>query len=154
MREATVGVERKHLVNVAPEKVWELTGSLAALSVSPGWFAFGVPGAVRGTDRLCCVLVSGQGSFNYPSVDISRVRSVVMDVRKEIPGQLISWQALGTEPAGKRILIRVVAYPPWPTASRRGSGSGALGKVACNKRNLNPSARTCITTCRGSHACQ
>lgn len=103
MREATVRVEREQLVDALPEKVWELVGSPAALSVYPGWFAFGVPGAVAGTDRLCCVLVSGQGGFHRPVVDISRVRCAVVDVREEIPEQSISWQVLNTEPARKQV---------------------------------------------------
>ena len=103
MWEATVLVEREQLVDARPEKIWELAGSPAALSVFPGWFAFGVPGAVKGTDRLCCVLVSGQGSFHRPVVDVRRVRCVVADVREEIPGQMISWQVRNTEPAGKQV---------------------------------------------------
>jgi hypothetical protein len=102
MWETTVRVEREQLVDALPEKVWELAGSPAGLSARPGWFAFGVPGVVAGTDRLCCLLVSGEGSFR-PVMDISLVRSLAVDVRQEIPGQLISWQVLSTEPAGKQV---------------------------------------------------
>jgi len=103
MWEATVHVEREQLVDAVPEKVWELVSSPAALSVFPGWFAFGVPGAVEGTDRLCCVLVSGQGSFRCPAAGTRRVRCVIVDVREEIPGQQIRWQVRNTEPAGRQV---------------------------------------------------
>lgn len=103
MWKTTVRVGREQLVDALPEKVWELAGSPAALSVFPGWFAFGIPGAVAGTDRLCCLLVYGQASFSQPVVDISRVRGAVVDVREEIPGQLISWQVLSAEPAGRQV---------------------------------------------------
>lgn len=118
MRETTVRVERKQLVDAPPEKVWELAGSPAALSLSPGWFAFGVPGAVAGTDRLCCLLLSGQGSFRRPVVDIGRVHCATVDVRQEIPGQLISWQVLSTEPAGKQFFTLSVQPRAGRTAVR------------------------------------
>lgn len=102
MWEATVRVEREQLVDALPEKVWELAGSPAALSVLPGWFAFAVPGAVAGTDRLHCLLVS-RGGFRRPVVGISRVDTVLIGVREEIPGEAISWQALNAEPAGKQV---------------------------------------------------
>lgn len=95
MWESTVLVEREQLVDAPPEKVWELAGSPAALSVLPGWFAFSVPGAVEGTDRIHCLLVSGQSGFLR--------RAVVVDVREEVPGELISWQLRSTEPAGKQV---------------------------------------------------
>jgi hypothetical protein len=40
-------------------------------------FAFAVPAAVPGTDRLCCTIVSGK----------ENVHCAVLDVREEIPGQ-------------------------------------------------------------------
>ncbi len=103
MWEATVRAEREQLIDSPPEKVWELAGSPAALSLFPGWFAFGVPGVVPGTDRLCCLLVSGQSGFHRRALDIRRVRCVAVDVREEIPGRLISWQVRSTEPAGKQV---------------------------------------------------
>ncbi len=102
MWEATMRVEREQLVDARPEKVWELVGSPAGLSACPGWFAFGVPGVVPGTSRLCCLLVSGEGAFR-PVMDINHVHGVAVDVREEVPGRLISWQVLATEPAGKRV---------------------------------------------------
>lgn len=103
MWEATVRVEREQLVDALPQKVWDLAGSAAALSTFPGWFAFDVPGVVAGTDRLCCLLVSGEGSFR-PVADIRRVGCAVVDVKEEIPGQLISWQVRSTEPAGQQAI--------------------------------------------------
>jgi len=55
MWETTVLVQQKQVVSAAPEKVWELVGSPVALSALPSCFAFSVPAAVPGTDRLTCL---------------------------------------------------------------------------------------------------
>lgn len=133
MWEATVRVEREQLVDAVPEKVWELPGSPAALSAFPGWFAFDVPGAAEGTDRLCCLLVSGQGSFDRRAVDISRVRCAVVDVREEIPGQLISWQVLSTEPAGQQVFTLSVHSQAGKSALRI-AVSAAVPRTSADKR--------------------
>jgi hypothetical protein len=133
MREATMRVEREQLVDAVPERVWELAGSPAALSVFPGWFAFSVSGAVEGTDRLCCLLVSGQGSFHRQVVDISRVRCAVVDVREEIPGQLISWQVLSPEPAGQQVFTLSV-HPQAGKSALRIAVSAATLRTLADKR--------------------
>ena len=103
MWEATVLVEREQLVDVPPEKVWELAGSPGAFSVVPGWFAFSVPGVPEGADRLCCLLVAGRGSVRRPVVDARTIRCTVVDVREEIAGQRISGQVRSTKPAGRQV---------------------------------------------------
>ena len=107
MWEASVLVERERLVDAPPEKVWELAGSPAALSAFPGWFAFGAPGVVPGTDRLCCLLVSGQGGHFRRVPDARRARALIVDVQEEIPGRLISWQVRGTEPVKQVFTLSV-----------------------------------------------
>jgi hypothetical protein len=133
MWKAAVQVEREQLVDALPEKVWELAGNPAALSVCPGWFAFGVPGVVTGTDRLCCLLVSGQGSVRRPVVDIRRVRCVVVDVREEIPGQLISWQVRSTEPAGKQVFTLSVRPQAGRSAVRIAVSDVVTRTLAANR---------------------
>ncbi len=99
MLEATVRVEREQPVDAAPEKVWELVGSLAALSAMPDRFAFDVPGPMAGTDRLCCLLV---GTRN--------MHCAVLDVRDEVPGQTICWQTRNTQPTGRQ-QVRLSVLP-------------------------------------------
>jgi hypothetical protein len=83
MWEATVRVTREQEVDADPERVWALAAAPAALAAMPGHrFAFAVPATVPGTDRLCCMIVSGKHD----------VHCAVVDVREEIPGQLIRWQ--------------------------------------------------------------
>lgn len=83
MWEATVRVTHEQQVDADPQQVWALAASPAALSAMPGHrFAFAVPAAVPGTDRLCCTIVSGK----------ENVHCAVLDVQEEIPGQLIRWQ--------------------------------------------------------------
>ena len=83
MWEATVRVTREQEVDADPERVWALAASPAALAAMPGHrFAFAVPAAVPGTDRLCCMIVSGKHD----------VHCAVVDVREEVPGQLVRWQ--------------------------------------------------------------
>ena len=83
MWEATVRVAREQEVDADPERVWALAASPAALAAMPGHrFAFAVPAAVPGTDRLCCMIVSGKHD----------VHCAVVDVREEVPGQLVRWQ--------------------------------------------------------------
>jgi hypothetical protein len=83
MWEATVRVTHDQQVVADPERMWALAAAPAALSAMPGHrFAFPVPVAVPGTDRLCCTIVSGK----------ENVHCAVLDVREEIPGQLIRWQ--------------------------------------------------------------
>src|SRR5580693_5827085 len=61
MWEATVRVTREQEVDADPERVWALASSPPALAAMPGHrFAFAVPAAVPGTDRLCCMIVSGR----------------------------------------------------------------------------------------------
>lgn len=129
MWETTMRVEREQVVDAPAAKVWELAGSPAGLTACPGWFAFAVPGAVAGTDRLCCMLVSGEGAFR-PVMDRNHVRGVPVDVREEIPGQLISWQVLSTQPAGKEVFTLSV-HPR--------SGRSAVRIAVSNvvPRNLN-----------------
>ena len=83
MWEATVRVTREQEVDADPERVWALAASPAALAAMPGHrFAFAVPAVVPGTDRLCCMIVSGKHD----------VHCAVVDVREEVPGQLVRWQ--------------------------------------------------------------
>jgi hypothetical protein len=88
MWETTVLVELERPVHAAPEKAWALAGTTAALSAMPAWFAFGVP-AVAGTDRLCCLVIAGK-----------TMTCVMLDVREEVPGQMICWQTRSTQPPG------------------------------------------------------
>ena len=90
MREGAVLVELEQPVDALPDKVWELVGDTAALSAMPGRFAFSVPAAVAGTDRMSCLLVPAESGCT------------VLDVREEVPGQMICWQALNTQPAGEQ----------------------------------------------------
>lgn len=107
MWESTVRVEREQPVDADPDKVWGLAGGLAALSAMPARFAFGVPAAVPGTDRLCCLLVA------------SRVaHCAVLDVREQVPGQMITWQTRNTRPAGKQVLTLSVLPRPQGCAIR------------------------------------
>lgn len=99
-----------------------LAGSPAALSLSPVWRAFSVPDAVEGTDRLCCLLVSGPGNFRRPVLDLRRVRCAVVDVREEVPGQSIRWQVRSTDPAGTQLF----------TLSVRRQPGGSLVRVAAS----------------------
>jgi len=83
MWEATVRVTREQEVDADPERVWALAAAPAALAAMPGQrFAFAVPVAVPGTDRLSCMIVSGKHD----------VHCAVVDVREEVPGQRITWQ--------------------------------------------------------------
>jgi uncharacterized protein YndB with AHSA1/START domain len=95
--ESTVRVEREQLVDADPEKVWDLVSSLAALSAMPARFAFEVPAAVAGTDRLCCMIVATRVAH-----------CAVLDVREQVPGQMITWQTRNTRPAGKQVLTLAV----------------------------------------------
>jgi hypothetical protein len=115
MWETTAIVEREHVADVDPERLWALLGDLAALSVMPARFAFGVPAAVPGMERLCCLLVAGK-----------TVHCAVLDVREEVPGQLISWQTRSTQPAGKQV-SRCLCYR---RASSGGSHRGPARYVA------------------------
>src|SRR5215469_13141642 len=101
MWEKTVVTRREQHFDAAPEKAWELLGSAAALSVlTRGGFAFKVPAAVPGTDRLCCLLMS------------KPMRCVVLDVLEEVPGQKISWQTRSTVPVAKEVLTLSVLPQP------------------------------------------
>lgn len=108
MWETDVLVEREEFVGVAPEKVWELAGSMTALSLVPGRFAFGLPDDVPETDRLCCLLL----------MDRQGTASVVADVREETPGQLISWQLRNRDPAGRQVNTLSVHPKPGGSAVR------------------------------------
>jgi hypothetical protein len=110
MWDIDVSVERERFVNAAPEKVWELAGDVTGLSLGPGRFAFPVPGNVPETDRLSCLLALNRDG----------TRCVVVDVREEIPGQLISWQTRNTKPVGKNVY----------TLSVRPERSGCIVRVA------------------------
>ena len=95
MWETTLRVTCEQNVDADPERVWALLALPAALTVMPGRrFAFPVPAEIPGTDRLCCLIVAGQ----------DHARCAVLDVREEVPGQLISWQTRSTRPAGKQTL--------------------------------------------------
>lgn len=101
MWDTTVLVEHELSVDAAPDQVWALARSPAALSAMPARFAFGVPAEVAGADRLCCLLVDG-----------GIVTCAVLDVRQEIAGQMISWQTRSTQPTGKQIFtIGVLPRP-------------------------------------------
>jgi hypothetical protein len=129
MWDSTVHAERERFVAAPPENVWVLAGSPAALSLSPVWWAFSVPDAVEGTDRLCCLLVSGPGGFRRPVVDTRRFRCAVVDVREEVPGQSITWQVRSTDPVGKQFF----------TLSVRPQPGGSLVRVAVSavvRRNM------------------
>ena len=107
MWESTVRVARELPVDADPDTVWGLVGSLAALSAMPARFAFGVPAAAHGTDRLCCLLVVSRSSH-----------CAVLDVREEVPGQMITWQTRNTRPAGKQVLTLSVLPRPRGCAVR------------------------------------
>jgi hypothetical protein len=94
-------VEHELSVDAVPDEVWALARSPAALSAMPAWFAFEVPADVAGTDRLCCLLSDGQ-----------TMACAVHDVRQEVAGQMICWQARSTEPAGKQTLALAVFLRP------------------------------------------
>jgi uncharacterized protein YndB with AHSA1/START domain len=76
----------------------------------PGRFAWNVPGAIPGTDRLHCLL-SARGCQ-------------VVDVREETPGRLISWQMRDTPSASPHCLT--VSVDP------RGRGS-SLVRIAISQ---------------------
>jgi hypothetical protein len=102
MSETTVNVMREQNVDADPEMVWGLVASPAALSAMPGQrFAFPVPTAIPGTDRLCCVIFAVKGGAHC----------AVFDVREEIPGQSICWQ-LHSTPAAKETLTLSVRPRP------------------------------------------
>jgi uncharacterized protein YndB with AHSA1/START domain len=102
MWEATIRATVEQQVDADPERVWALAAAPAALSAMPGHrFAFAVPAAVPGTDRLGCMIVSGK----------ENVHCAVVDVREEIPGQLISWQ-VRSAPARKETLTLSVRPRP------------------------------------------
>lgn len=118
MWETDVLVEREESAGAAPEKVWELAGSMTALSLVPGRFAFGVPDDVPGTDRLCCLLL----------MDRKVTGCMVADVREEIPGQLISWQMRNTDPVGKLVYTLSVHPKPGGSAVRIAVVSRAVSR--------------------------
>lgn len=113
MWEATVRVTREQEVDADPERVWALAAAPAALVAMPGdRFAFPVPAAVPGTDRLCCMIVSGKHD----------VHCAVIDVREEVPGQLIRWQ-VRSAPSRKETL----------TLSVRPRAGGSMLSVAVSE---------------------
>jgi hypothetical protein len=96
-----VRVEHELTVGAVPDQVWALARAPAALSAIPGWFAFGVPAEVRGTDRLCCLMIANK-----------TVTCTMVDVRQEIEGQMICWQTRSTRPVGKQTFtIGVLPQP-------------------------------------------
>jgi hypothetical protein len=100
--EATVRATREQQVDADPDKMWALASAPAALSAMPGQrFAFAVPAAVPGTDRLCCTIVSAR----------ENVHCAVLDVREEIPGELIRWQ-VRSAPARRETLTLSVRPRP------------------------------------------
>jgi hypothetical protein len=102
MLEATIRATVEQQVDADPERVWALAAAPAALSAMPGHrFAFAVPAAVPGTDRLCCMIVSAK----------ENVHCAVVDVREEIPGQLICWQ-VRSAPSRKETLTLSVRPRP------------------------------------------
>lgn len=100
---STRPVTHEQTIDAAPEKVWALVAAPAALTAMPGpRFAFPVPDAVPGTDRLCFVLVAGPRG----------VDCAVVDVREEVPGQLICWQARSRQPTGPQTLTMTLSVRP------------------------------------------
>jgi hypothetical protein len=87
----TVRVEHELKVGAVPDQVWALARGPAALSAMPGWFAFGVPAEVTGTDRLCCLITANR-----------TVTCAMVDVAQEIDGQMICWQARSTRAVGNQ----------------------------------------------------
>lgn len=95
-------------VDADPDKVWALAAAPAALSAMPGHrFAFAVPAAVPGTDRLCCMIVSAK----------ENVHCAVVDVREEIPGQLICWQVRSAPTRKETLTLSVRPRPGGCTLS-------------------------------------
>jgi hypothetical protein len=107
MWDTTVRVEHELAVEAGPARVWAVAGSPAALSAGPGSFAFEVPADLAGTDRLCCLLTDGP-----------KMTCEVHDVREEVAGQTVCWQARSTEPAGKQTLTLAVHPRPRGSALR------------------------------------
>ncbi|HEY1914220.1 MAG TPA: SRPBCC family protein [Streptosporangiaceae bacterium] len=97
MWDTPIRVEREQAVDAAPEKVWALAGDVAALSAMPGRSAFGVPAKAAGVGRLCCLLVPGKV-----------LTCAVLDVREEIPGQMICWQTRSTQSVGRQVFTMSV----------------------------------------------
>ena len=93
MRESTVRVERTRVVNARPERVWSLLASPAVWSLRPGAsFAFGVPWSVPGEGRLwLCFDTSSSGGL----------RTGVLEISDEAPGQLICLRTRSTHPLNR-----------------------------------------------------
>jgi hypothetical protein len=107
-------VEHELRVRAVPDEAW-------SLSAMPGWFAFGVPAEVAGTDRLCCLI----------TVDPT-VACAMVDVRQEIDGQMICWQARGTQPVGSQTFSPNVPVA-WPLRQAASCcyPQGMAGPEAC-----------------------
>ena len=89
--ESTAEVTRKAVVQAAPERAWSLVTDSAAWSLRPGQFAFDLP-QVTGEGWLRCWFVPfGNG-----------LGCSVQEVREEVPGQVMSLQSRGTQPAGRQ----------------------------------------------------
>jgi uncharacterized protein YndB with AHSA1/START domain len=108
MWEATLRVTCEQNVDADPERVWSLLATPAALAAAPGRrFAFPVPAQFPGTDRLCCMIVSAR----------ENVHCAVLDVRDEVPGQLICWQVRSAPARQETLTLSVRPRPGGSTLS-------------------------------------
>lgn len=107
MWETAVRVERERVVYASPEVVWALLGDVAAWSVMPARFAFGVPAERAGARRPACLVIAGK-----------TVTCAIMDVCQEVPGQVISWQTRSTRPSAKQVFTLSAEPGKGGTAAR------------------------------------
>jgi len=85
---STVEVTREAVVRTPPEYAWSLVGDSAAWSLRAGHFAFDVPETTEAGRLRCWCFARDHG-----------LRCSVLEVREEIPGQLMRLQPRGTQQA-------------------------------------------------------
>jgi hypothetical protein len=91
MWESTVEVTRTAVVQTAPEHAWSLVSDGAAWSLRPGQFAFDVPQVTEAGRLRCWFVPLGNG-----------LGCSVLEVREEIPGQVMSLRSRSTRPTGRQ----------------------------------------------------
>jgi Polyketide cyclase / dehydrase and lipid transport len=112
MRESTVHVERSRMVNARPERVWSLLASPAVWSLRPGAsFAIDVPWSVPGEGRLWLY-------FDTTSNRVGGLRTGILEISDEAPGQLIRLRTRSTHPLNRAAYtLRVQPGPQGATVS-------------------------------------